>query len=200
MKAPVKYAVLAALSLLIAIVGYRACSSRQLPQNRADALRETDGVASTARGESVGGFFSFFEEVFRSDSSENPVPEEPEIENDPPRLASELNIISEKLEEFEKIPEAVWYPNSTDNSEVESHTATLRELFMLGSMVRAGNATREQHHRYIEIKMKILQEKIEMIRISQDKAGETGDRESGDSMTIRLEKEVSDLREALTKL
>ena len=200
MKPPVKYAVLAALSLLIAAGAYRACGSDRVQPGRVDAPSERDAASSPVRGESGQGFFSFFEEVFRSDPSGKAVTDEPEAEQEHSRLASELNIISEKLEELEKLPEAVWYPNSTNKEDVDTHTATLRELFMLGSMVRAGNATREQHQRYMEIKMKIIQEKIEMIRISQDKAGETGDRESGDTMTLRLERELSGIREALTKL
>ena len=200
MKTPVKYAIVAAVILLMITAAVRTCDSRHVPHNDANMPEKRVVKASSARGESSGGFFGFFEEIFRSDSPGTTADEEPDFVQVQPNMASELNIISEKLEEMEKLPESVWYPNSTDKDEVNNHTIVLRELVLLGSMVRAGTATPEQNFRYIEIKMKLLQEKIEMIRISQDKAGDVGDRESGDSMTLRLEKEVSELRNALGKL
>jgi len=105
--------------------------------------------------------------------------------------------LSDKLEKAEKLPESVWYPNSAEKDEVERHSATLRELFLLGTMVRNGSATPEQREKYIELKMKLLTDKIEMIRQYQDKGGPGDDREEGDAMVRRLETEVSRLREEL---
>ena len=198
MKIRLKQILIAAAAVIVAAAAVRTCASRRGPAVDVNAAGKR-AEAQDTRG-SGGGFFGFFNWFSGSDASREAAPEEPVVNEEQPRLTSELNDLADKIETAEKLPDSVWYPNSTNRDEVEKHSAILREFFLLGNMVRGGSATPEQKVKYIEMKMKILQDKIEMIRQFQDKAGGAGDREGGDAMVQKLEKEVSNLGDQLRKL
>jgi hypothetical protein len=197
MKISLKQILIAAAAVIVAASAVRACGSRPGPAVTVDAVGKRV-AAPDSRG-SGGGFFGFFDWFTGGDAPREAVTEGPEDNEEQPRLTSELNDLADKIESAEKLPDSVWYPNSTNREEVEKHSALLREFFLLGNMVRTGSASPEQKARYIEMKMKILQDKIEMIRQFQDKAGGAGDREEGDVMVRRLEREVSSLGDQLRK-
>lgn len=199
MKITTKQFLIAAAVIIVAASVMRSCVTRRAPSGDTAAPVHSTEVRP-ARGS--GGAFSWFFDWFSGGDAqrETAVESPPESGDEQPRMTSELNDLSEKIEKAEKLPESVWYPNSTNREDVEKHSAILREFFLLGNMVRGGAATPEQKEKYLELKMRILQDKVDMIRQFQDKAGDTGDREEGDTMVRRLEQEVSRLKEELRKL
>jgi hypothetical protein len=200
MNSRYKKALIAAVIVIAAASILRVCRSDR--RSAGTVERDRGSRAVSHRSDDGGGFFGFIEQIFSGSQAPRDNDQPPEnIEQG--RLTPELNELADKLEAAEKLPDSVWYPNSTEKDEIERHSQVLREIFMLGTMVRTKTASPEQRERYIELKMKLIQEKMEMIRQFQDKARGIGDNEedgaSGAKLLQRLDDEVSKLREALRK-
>ncbi len=196
MKITMKQVIAAAAVIIVAASVVRVCRSGRAPAGTdVTAVREGGGAGRVSGGDS-----SFFDWFFGGRAPrEADVEQAEESGEEQPRMTSEMNDLAEKIEKVEKLPDSVWYPNSTNREEVEKHASVLRELFLLGTMVRAGSATPEQREKYLEMKMRLFQDKIDTIRQFQDKAGPESDREEGEAMLRRLEKEVNGIKDELRK-
>ncbi len=189
MRPSLKKIIFAAVALIVTAAIVRTCRS-SVPQN--SSPRTPSERPSVAVQSESSSFWSFFDGLFGSSEKKDAQPDEETVEESkegPHR--SELNILSERLEKEEKLPEAIWYPNSTDKEEIERHTALLREMLLLGTIIRAGTATSEQRDRYYDIKLKIMQEKLELVTDYRQRYKDFADPEDNDEIIIQLQKEIN---------
>lgn len=184
--------IFAAIALIIAAAIIRTCRS-SAPQSPLHGT-SSEQHSSATKSESTS-FWSFLDGFFGS-SERKAVQnnDEPVEESNGGPHRSELNILSERLEKEEKLPESIWYPNSTEKEEIERHTALLREMLMLGTILRSGTATSEQRDRYYDIKLKIIQEKLELIKDYRQRYKDLADPEDNDEIVVQLQKEINKIK------
>lgn len=197
MQPAIKKIIGVAVVLIVAAACVRTCKSsapstvsKNSPANR---------PSSSTKSESTS-FWSFLDGFFGgSDKQKSQSDDEIVEESKEGPLRSELNILSERLEKDEKLPESVWYPNSTDKEEVERHTALLREMLMLGTIVRAGTASSEQKDRYYDIKLKIMQDKLELIKDYRQRYSEFADPEDNDEIIGKLQNAIDTVKKEMKR-
>ncbi len=184
--------IIVAIAVIVAAAFIRTCRDSAPDNSLHRTAEERHSPAVTGESTSFWGFLDGF---FGSSEKKNEQTDEETVEESkegPHR--SELNVLSERLEKEEKLPESIWYPNSTDKEEIERHTALLREMLMLGSMVRAGTATSEQRDRYLDIKLKIIQDKLELIKDYRERYKDLADPEDNDEIVVKLQKAINTIK------
>ncbi|MCX7678108.1 MAG: hypothetical protein N2316_02715 [Spirochaetes bacterium] len=190
----IKKILILSVLIIVSAAVLRTCTKRSLKQQTPIATESKNTPLSSHEHSTR---WSFFDWLFTTSDRNKSQTESEEIvdESKEGPLRSELNIISERLENEEKLPESIWYPNTTQKEDVERHTALLRELIMLGNIVRNGTATSEQRERYYEIKLKIIQEKLELIKEYRERYKEFADPEDkGEEMVKLLENEIAKIK------
>lgn len=192
MRFSLKKIIFASVTVIAVAAFVRTCRSSS-PQNLAHRTT-TDRHTSTVKSESTS-FWNFFDDFFGSAEKKASLENEEAVEesNEGPHR-SELNILSEQIEKEEKLPESIWYPNSTDKEEIERHTALLREMLMLGRIVKSGTATSEQRDRYYDIKLKIIQEKLELIKDYRKRYKDLADPDDNDEIVVQLQQEINTIK------
>jgi hypothetical protein len=193
MRTGLKKIVIIAAILILAAAIIRTCRNAT-PQSE-NAHRPSSHTSSAPRSESTS-FWSFLDGVFGSSEKKKEQEADADGMEDTTAgpLRSELNVLSERLEKEEKLPDSVWYPNSTDKEEIERHTALLREMLLLGTLVRNGTASSEQRDRYYDIKLKLVQEKLELIKDYRQRYREFADPEDNDQIVVQLQNEISRIK------
>lgn len=200
MSGNVKKITIIAIAIIMIAAIVQICTKKPVQQNVLfkDVKDVTKGTTSPHESSTS---WSLFEWMFgSSDKKQSEQNEETVEESKEGPLRSELNILSERLENQEKLPEFIWYPTSANKEDIEQHTALLRELVMLSTIVRNGTASSEQRDRYYEIKLKIVQEKLEQIKEYRERYKEFSDPEDKSDETIKLlEKEIVQIKKEMKK-
>ncbi len=192
MRPTLKKIVFIAIAVIVAAAFIRTCRGAA-PRNT--HVRTHAGQSSPAITGESSSFWSFLDGFFGSSEKKNEqADDEPVEESKEGPHRSELNVLSERLEKEEKLPESIWYPNSTDKEDIERHTALLREMLMLGNIVRAGTATSEQRDRYLDIKLKIIQDKLELIKDYRQRYKDLADPEDNDEIVVQLQKAITAIK------
>ena len=77
-----------------------------------------------------------------------------------------VKLIYTAMEE-EHLPQFVLVPNDIEEGEVKEHNRLLADLVRLGKRVREGTASEYEYERYYAVRIRLLEDKIAMIKSMQ---------------------------------
>ncbi len=83
----------------------------------------------------------------------------------------------------EKMPDNMWLPGDVSREEAKRQEKLLRDMILFGNKVQKGTATREESRRYYSLKIKSLNDKIELIKYFQERTAEKGKEEGNEYLT-----------------
>jgi hypothetical protein len=97
----------------------------------------------------------------------------------------------------QKLPGNMWLPGDVSREESKRQEKVLRDMIVLGNKVQKGTATKKESQRYYSLKLKSLEDKVELIEYFQER---TAEKEKEDGREYLTEDDIQQGKEAIEEI